>query len=201
MSDAVGIAVEECEGKSVIDINRKNIYTNIVFFYNQLIIKKLCPIYMPCTISALLATVAIISMIYMNNAMNKSQTVQTYQKQLPVELKQLYHRITNERLKIYYMGYILGFLLSLIIIYYNQQIHPREKMTTLTMTTIVIAVSFVTNYFYYILSPKSEWMLDNIKTPQQSKAWLKMYRNMQIYYHSGLVLGIVGVALISIAYR
>lgn len=156
---------------------------------------------MPCTISATLAVVAIVSMIYMNNATQSSQVIQEYQRQLPPNLQLLYQKIANERLRIYYMGYILGFVLSLIIIVYNKQIHPKQRMTLLTITTIVIATSFITNYFYYILSPKSAWMLDNITTVDQNKAWLNMYRNMQVFYHSGLVLGIVAVALISIAFR
>jgi predicted PurR-regulated permease PerM len=155
----------------------------------------------PCSISASLALIAIVSMIYMNNATQSSQVIQQYQKQLPPNLQSLYQKIATERLHIYYMGYILGFLLSLIIIFYNRQMHPRQQMSLLTITTIVVAVSFITNYFYYILSPKSAWMLDNITTVDQNKAWLKMYRHMQVYYHSGLVLGIVAVALVSIAFR
>ena len=156
---------------------------------------------MPCTISSILAFIAIVSMIYFTNATQSNQTVQKYQSQLPPKLRSLYQSITDERLRIYYMGYILGFILSIIIIIYNKQIHPKQKFSIISITVIVIATSFVTNYFYYILSPKSAWMLDNITTPDQTKAWLKMYRSMQVYYHSGLVLGIVGIALISIAFR
>jgi len=156
---------------------------------------------MPCTISSILSVIAIVSMIYMNNATQTSKVIQEYQKQLPLKLQSLYKKITNERLRIYYMGYILGFILSLVIIFYNRQMHPKDKMSLLTITTIVISTCFITNYFYYILSPKTAWMLDNITTKEQNKAWLKMYRNMQIYYHSSLVLGILAVALISISFR
>jgi len=156
---------------------------------------------MPCIISTVLAVIAIVSMIYMNNATQSSQVIQEYQQQLPPNLQSLYKSIANERLRIYYMGYGLGLLLSLIIIIYNYQTHPRHKMSLLTITMIVISTSFVTNYFYYILSPKTAWMLDNITTVDQNKAWLKMYRHMQVFFHSGLVLGIIAVALISIAFR
>jgi hypothetical protein len=44
-------------------------------------------------------------------------------------------------------------------------------------------------------------MLDYIKTPAQTKAWLHMYRGMQIYYHSGLVLGIIAVGVFAFAFR
>jgi len=157
---------------------------------------------MPCSISCALATALVISMIYMNNATQKSQTIQIYQEQLPTNLKLLYAKLTNERLRIYYYGYILGFILSLIVIVYNSQISkPSHKMTTFTVTCTVITISFITNYFYYMLSPKSDYMLNHINSPDQTKAWLTMYRHMQYYFHMGLVLGLVAVAFLAMAFR
>jgi hypothetical protein len=157
---------------------------------------------MPCSISCALTTAFVISMIYMNNATQKSQTIQVYQKQLPTNLKNLYEKLTNERLRIYYYGYILGFILSLIVIFYNYQISkPTHKMTTFTVTCTVITISFITNYFYYMLSPKSDYMLNHINSPDQTKAWLTMYRHMQYYFHMGLVLGLVAVAFLAMAFR
>jgi prolipoprotein diacylglyceryltransferase len=157
---------------------------------------------MPCATCCSIATAFVISMIYMNNATQKSQVIQVYQDQLPTNLKNLYTNLTNERLRIYYYGYALGFILSLIIILYNYTtLKASQKMSTLTMTCIVITVSFLTNYFYYILSPKSDYMLNHINSPDQTKAWLTMYRQMQYYFHAGLVLGLVAVAFLSIAFR
>jgi len=129
--------------------------------------------------------------------------MQNYQKQLPADLQNLYKKIVNERLGIYYFGYVLGFILSAIIIFYNYSIRKGKSggLSTASIVCIVIAVSFLTNYFYYILSPKTNWMLDHIKGEDQTKAWLKMYRNMQVYYHSGLVLGIIAVAFFALAFR
>jgi hypothetical protein len=44
-------------------------------------------------------------------------------------------------------------------------------------------------------------MLNHINNAEQAKAWLIMYRSMQVYYHTGLVLGILAVALITFAFR
>ena len=138
-------------------------------------------------------------MIYMNNATTKSQTIKRYEAQLPFDLQETYRKIQQERLGIYYYGYSLGFILSLIIIIYNYQ--NKSKLSTSHMVCIVISTSFLTNYFYYMLSPKTSWMLDHIKSPDQTKAWLEMYKSMQKYYHTGLVLGIVAVAFLAIAFR
>ena len=158
---------------------------------------------MPCSISCLFALIFIVSMIYMHNSASKSSTMQNYQKQLPVDLQNLYKKIVKERLGIYYFGYVLGFILSGIIIFYNYSIRKGKSggLSTASIVCIVIAVSFVTNYFYYILSPKTNWMLEHIKGEDQTKAWLKMYRAMQVYYHSGLVLGIIAVAFFAVAFR
>jgi NADH:ubiquinone oxidoreductase subunit 3 (subunit A) len=158
---------------------------------------------MPCSISCTLSLVFIVSMIYMNRATTKSQTIQKYEQQLPQELKDIYRKIQQERLGIYYYGYALGFILSLIIIIYNYQKSQshKTKLSTSHIVCIVVATSFITNYFYYMLSPKTAWMLDHIKTPEQTKAWLQMYKAMQKYYHTGLLLGIIAVALLAIAFR
>jgi len=149
---------------------------------------------MPCSITCAIAAIFIISMIYFQNATTKSQVVQMYKAQLPPNLQNLYEKISRERLHIYYYGYVLGLILSAIIIFY-------KRKTNATTICLVVVVSFITNYFYYILSPKSQWMLEHINSPEQTKAWLAMYRSMQVNYHTGFVLGIVAVGLLAYAFR
>ena len=136
----------------------------------------------------------------MNYSISKSQTILKYKSQLPENLQKIYEQITNERKTIYYQGYILGFILSIFIILVN--IYSEHKMlSTMSMICLILAISFITNYFYYILSPKKNWMLNYIKTPDQTKAWLQMYRKMQVYYHTGLVFGIIAVGIFAYAFR
>ena len=155
---------------------------------------------MPCYISCALATIFVIGSIFMSNATQTNKTIQHYQSQLPSNLQNLYAKITEERKRIYYYGYALGLVLSAIVIYYNNNT-SRIKMTNTTMVCVTITISFLTNYFYYMLSPKSTYMLQHINSPEQTKAWLKMYKTMQYYWHAGLVLGIVAVAFLAIAFR
>jgi uncharacterized protein YacL len=155
---------------------------------------------MPCLLSCALATIFIIAMIFFHNSIRRDPVVLTYKKQLPSNLKKLYDEITEERLTINYQGYTLGLILSLVIIAYNYNL-KQNKLTTTNMICIVISVSFLTNYFYYILSPKSKHMLEHINSPEQTKAWLEMYKAMQYYYHLGLVLGIIGVGILAFAFR
>ena len=137
-------------------------------------------------------------MIYFYNATNKNATVMQYKKQLNAQQRAAYDTIASERLNISIQGYILGFLLSLIIIYYN---YEKKHIKPSAVVCLVLATSFLTNYFYYMLSPKSDWMLNHVESREQTQAWLYMYRTMQYYYHAGLVLGIIGVGIFAYAFR
>ena len=155
---------------------------------------------MPCQISCLVSIIFIIGMIYMTYATINSNIMRKYQQQLPENLRTLYKSIVDERMRIYYFGYLLGLILALLIIFYNIQI-KKGRFSNLSLICLVTSVSFLTNYFYYILSPKTDWMLNHIQDAEQSKAWLQMYRSMQVYYHSGLVLGIAAVGIFAFAFR
>lgn len=155
---------------------------------------------MPCYPSCLLSLVFLFAMIYFYNATNKNQVVQTYRSQLPPNLAQLYDKISKERLTISYTGYIIGLAISLLIIFYSISVR-KSPFTTLSLVCITIVITFLTHYFYYILAPKSDWMLKHINSPEQTKAWLHMYRTMQYNYHMGFVFGLIAVGALSFAFR
>ena len=94
----------------------------------------------------------------------------------------------------------LGLCLAIIIIFYNNYV-LKERLTPLNLVCIIVASAFLVNYFYYILTPKTKWMLDVITEPNDVKAWLDMYKKMNIYYHSGLAFGLVAVGAFGYAFR
>ena len=153
---------------------------------------------MVCSISCTIATIFIIGMIYFYNATSKNATVVQYRKKLNAQQREAYDRIAKERLHISMRGYALGFILSALIIYYN---YKKKQLKSTSLVCIVLATCFLTNYFYYMLSPKSDWMLNHVESQAQTQAWLQMYRTMQYYYHAGLVLGILGVGVMAFAFR
>jgi len=155
---------------------------------------------MACLLSCAISAIFIIGMIYFYNMTDKSKIVQTYKAKLPSDLQNRYDKIAKERMNISYQGYILGFVLSLLVIFYNYNF-KGSKMSNASLVCTVIAVSFLTNYFYYMLSPKSDWMLNHTNSSEQVKAWLQMYREMQFNYHAGLVLGIIAVGIMGFAFR
>jgi uncharacterized membrane protein YkgB len=139
-------------------------------------------------------------MIYFYNATSKSEVVKQYKTRLPKDLQIRYENISRERMMISYYGYGLGVLLSLVIIFYNKKMKGK-LLSNASLVCIVLSVSFFTNYFYYMLSPKTDWMLNHVKNPEETKAWLQMYREMQFNYHLGLVLGIIAVGVLAFAFR
>ena len=155
---------------------------------------------MPCTISCMISAVFIIGMIYFYNMTNKSEIVKHYKEKLPSDLQKRYENISEERRKISIHGYILGLIFSLFIIFYNLKL-KGQRLNTFALVCTVMATCFLTNYFYYMLSPKSDWMLNHINNPEQVKGWLLMYREMSYNYHAGLALGIIGVGILAFAFR
>ena len=155
---------------------------------------------MACAISCMISAVFIIGMIYFYNMTNKSEIVKHYKEKMPTDLQKRYEKISEERKKISIHGYILGLVFSLFIIFYNLKL-KGARLNNTSLVCTVMATCFLTNYFYYMLTPKSDWMLNHINNPELVKAWLQMYREMSYNYHAGLALGIVGVGILAFAFR
>jgi uncharacterized membrane protein YkgB len=155
---------------------------------------------MACAISCTISAIFVIGMIYFYNLTDKSKIVKHYKSSLSSDLQKRYDKISKERLMISYQGYTLGVILSLCIIFYNLKI-KGAKMSSSALVCTVVATAFVTNYFYYMLYPKSDWMLNHMGNQEEVKAWLQMYREMQYNYHMGITLGIIAVGILAFAFR
>lgn len=147
---------------------------------------------MVCSISCAISCIFILGMVYFYNATDQSDIVKQYKATLPLDLQQRYATITAERRRISYEGYLLGLLFSAILC---------SKLHNTSLVCTVMATCFLTNYFYYMLSPKSDWMLNHTTTQDQVRAWLLMYRHMSYHYHLGIVFGIFAVGMFAFAFR
>lgn len=144
-----------------------------------------------CYVSCSIGMMFIIGMIYFTLALDKTELSKRFIDTLNKSQEETYKRISNERKNIYFSGYGLGFLLSiisLIVMYYN-----NIKITKLNSVCLTGAVTFITSYFYYLLSPKSDFMVLHLQSDAQKSTWLDMYKKMQYHYHLGLLLGLIGV--------
>jgi uncharacterized protein YacL len=155
---------------------------------------------MPCGITCLFALVVIVSKVIMMLSVANDPRIKQYEKQFTPELQVVYKRISKERLSIYTQGYTLGLILSVMFILYNTQI-ARRPMSAVSMVCLAITISFFVSYFYYSLSPKSDWVLNHVSGEKDVKAWLEVYRAMQWHYHGSFVVGLIGVGALAFAFR
>jgi hypothetical protein len=133
--------------------------------------------------------------------MHRDPTMQKYERQLPEELRGKYHKIVNERRTIYYTGYALGFALAFIIILTNSFLLEKPYFTDISTICLTIVIAFFVSHLYYVLTPKTDWMLKHVSDPLQTKAWLKMYQHMQRYFHLSFLIGIIGVGVFAASFR
>ena len=95
-----------------------------------------------------------------------------------------YQEITIMCRNIYFSGLALGIIIALCFLFFTLDVDYATRLFS------AIAITFCVNYFYYILYPKSMYMLEILDTKQENKAWLKIYRIMQVRYHLAFVFGL-----------
>ena len=143
-----------------------------------------------CATSCGIAATLLAGMAYCTYMGNRSALVKNYMRSLTEEQQQTYAKITEERRGIYLRGFGWGLLLSALLLGVH---HQYASMSRAALLCTVAAITLATNYFYYVLSPKSDWMVLHLTSSEETQAWLNVYRTMQYNYHLGLVLGILAV--------
>tara|TARA_B110000483_G_scaffold3711_1_gene4376 strand:+ start:6252 stop:6707 length:456 start_codon:yes stop_codon:yes gene_type:complete len=135
--------------------------------------------------------VFLVANIYISLSADKTKHKQEFYDTLSAELKTKYENIVIERRNIYFTGYAYGLLLAFILVFVNKYMSKKSKMSRTVNVGMMVGVTLITNYFYYMLSPKSDLMVTHLDKEEQRLAWQKIYKTMQFNYHIGLVLGIV----------
>jgi len=146
---------------------------------------------MNCLINCTVGLVFLIANIYCMFSVGKNEKKTVFFNNLNLELQNRYIKIVEERRKIYYQGFILGILLSFVLVLLTSAY--KRNLSNKVIVCTVLTVTFVTNYLYYILSPKSDWIILYLDSMKERQHWLDIYRTMQVKYHTGLVLGLISV--------
>jgi hypothetical protein len=124
-------------------------------------------------------------MFYTNTTMDKGKYMKEFNDLLTEKQKKKYNSIKLERLEIYIKGYMYGLLISLYLM---------TKINDMTLRICTIgAVTMLTNYFYYMLSKKSDYMILHLDDKEKREKWLAIYKHMQRRYHMGLLFGVLSV--------
>jgi len=120
---------------------------------------------------------------------------------LDPEAQETYKNIKKMRVMTSLQGYGLGLFLSLVVLIYNYNQPKAQRYSTRMMVCVAGATTFLTHYFYYVLSPKSDWMLNHLKTPEQTKEWLKIYKTMSWNYHISLLVGVLSAVALGSVFK
>lgn len=104
--------------------------------------------------------------------------------------KKIYHKIKIDRIIIALKGCVLGIALSLAY-----KILVAKDYNPFSLSCIYSLIYSVTQYLFYSLHPKKDWMIKHLKGKKQVNAWLKNYKIMKFRWHYGLLMGIVGYGL------
>lgn len=156
---------------------------------------------MICGTTCIIALVFLIANIYtILSCTNNKKTKQDFLDVLNEKQKTTYENIINERKNIYYSGYFLGIVLSIISYFISKKI-LKIRFNNISLVCFIGAITFVTNYLFYILYPKSDYMLLHLSDKEQITQWLKIYRKMQVKFHIGFVLGIIAVMIFCYSLR
>ena len=108
------------------------------------------------------------------------------------ELDEIYGNIVIERRNHYVQGILLGSLLAFLITNMTKINNRFHRISLFILVTLMTAVVF------YFLMPKSDYMLNHLKTEEQNKAWLEFYKTMKQRYFLGFVFG--ALAAVPLAY-
>ena len=152
---------------------------------------------MVCYGSCMFASVFLIANIYTMFSCSNDNRKQEFKNTLTKEQQVLYEKIIDERKKIYYGGFLLGIVLSFIAVYFGNKLlfSKNSKSSSLPKICMIASITFVTNYLFYILYPKTDYMLLHLNDKTQIQGWLNIYKKMQFKFHLGFILGIVAVII------
>jgi uncharacterized protein YacL len=149
---------------------------------------------MPNCISYCLVGAALLgSMIVTMLASKKSKNFTNFMSVLNDDQQQVYKSVIKERLTIYIQGLVIGSILAILFTFNGKLSRPTN-----ICLFVVIALGF--NWIYYLFYPKSTYMLNHLSSQNQVQAWLKIYKEMKLRCHVGLLLGVLGYIILGIGW-
>lgn len=151
-----------------------------------------------CKTTCFISIVFLIANIYVMFNVDKHKLKDQFIKLLNYNQKKLYESLIIERRTIYFQGYAIGIILSILYLFYIKKI-LNKKINNGLMICSVGFIVFISNYLYYILTKKSTYIIEHLNNKEQIEAWLKIYRTMQFKYHFGLLLGIIASMIFAYA--
>jgi len=103
--------------------------------------------------------------------------------------KVIYQKIIYERMGIYVIGSVLGFLSGIFyLLKYKKDSYRICKF---------LAIVYIVKLGFYKLYPKSPLFLYSLTTKKQTDAWADIYTEMKLRWMKSLGIGLVGYLVLS----
>mgnify|MGYP001487139635 CR=1 FL=1 len=147
-----------------------------------------------CTRGCLVATVLLIASASSTYAAGKHEVLAEFEATLDPELARRYKAIVRERGTIYAKGLGMGLAIAAATLLLGRK---AFKFSGLGAACVAVAAVMVTSILFYLLHPKSDYMVRHLEEEEQRTAWLKVHRHFQTSYVSGLVLGCASAAVLA----
>jgi hypothetical protein len=156
---------------------------------------------MLCGITCSIGLMFLIANLYVIFTADKIKQKEDFYNTLSQDKIERYEGIINERRTIYLKGYGLGLILAFISLFLYEKFGWNDKKKGLNKVCFIGGITLLVNYFYYMLSPKTDYMILHLNEENQRKEWLKINKTMQFKYHIGLLLGIVASMVLAYAVK
>ena len=121
---------------------------------------------MLCRTTCFVAVVFLIANLYVTFTADKSNLKDGLYKTLDAENIARYESIIKERRNNYLQGYGLGLIVSLILLVFMN----KRKIGNVGIVCLVGGVTLTVNYLYYMLKPKTDYMVLHLDKEEQRQA-------------------------------
>ena len=143
-----------------------------------------------CKTWCFVAIAFFIADIYMALTADNSNYKDAFIQTLDESQKIKYENIIKERRNIYFKGYAVGLVLSILFLIITDKLKKSNLMSNGIICSVG-GITLLTCYLFYIIHPKSDYMILELSKDEQRSKWLDIYRHMQLKYHIGLALGVL----------
>lgn len=124
-----------------------------------------------------------------------SKEIKDFQNSLNYKQTQKYLEIVEYRTYLFLMGLLLGTILGIIYLFIT-----RKMNYTFLKICVFIIIIFGVAFFYYFISKKPEYMLNNLTNEDQVKKWNAVYVDMQRRNLLGFSYGFIGYIILALVF-
>lgn len=144
---------------------------------------------MNCYISGIIG-IGLLTASFATMTISKDQT--DYLKSiLSEDIANKYTCIIEERRNLYFQGLFIGLILAFVLMRFVKLSNTFHRIT------FSLAIVIFTSIIYYQIMPKSDYMLNHLKTKEEIVAWLDVYKRMKYTHIYGFILGSIAAVPIS----